>query len=222
MSSVRRLGVKAELTASHPDPVADDARLPVALEPFAVLAGSRRIDAGAARVHVDIYCPGDSWSLELIEAEVLGEVDRILDEEGPARLFGGVLDAIGEASGDEGATAIAVAELEVELGSRLWRRFSAVSELRPPPVAAPGPPSEPGQAAQRELEQLLNYVRHCGEAADRTGRQDIRTSTLAYVGGALTTLLHLGHIDERQHSDWHARLVEALGEPPGGWNFQSW
>ena len=44
----------------------------------------------------------------------------------------------------------------------------------------------------------------------------------AYIGGALTTMLHLGHIDERQHSEWHGRLIKALGEPPGGWKFVGW
>lgn len=218
MRAVQRLGVRADLVESRPDPSRDDASLAVALEPFAVLDGSTRLEPGRPALSIDIHCPGDAWSLELIEAEVLGEVDRIIHSDGAQELFGEFLHGLAEH--DDEVTEIATADLEVELGGRLWRRFSAVSDTRPEQFEPPGEPLDP--RVRHELQELLEYVRHCGESADKSGRQDIRNSTLAYLGGALTTLLHLGHIDEQTHSEWHQRLVEALGEPPGGWRFQGW
>ena len=39
----------------------------------------------------------------------------------------------------------------------------------------------------------------------------------AYVGGVLSTLNHLGLLSSAEHAEWGDRLMNVLGDPPGGW-----
>ena len=67
-----------------------------------------------------------------------------------------------------------------------------------------------------ELERLLEYARAVTRSARRfPDRTDIRDGGMGYVGGALTTMLHLGLISDAEHQEWQDRLTAAL--PPSDW-----
>ena len=219
MHSVQRVGLTAELGPDRED------CLVLRLEPFATLTDGRRYSC-APDAEVSELCLAhseDPWSLEMIEDEVLGHARSALGSGLEEAFFGPLAAALAASGIAVQAADLAAEDLEVDLGPTVWSRFSPIAERRPRlRVPDSGAPREIDAATEQELEHLLTYARHCGQAADRQGREDIRTSTLAYIGGALTTMLHLGHIDERQHSEWHGRLIKALGEPPGGWKFVGW
>ena len=229
MHSVLRVGITAELMSAE-DAAAlaaaetDPATLRVCLEAFAVLTGGTRVETQTGTHHAALTPRAQGWSLELIEAAVRQHAASLLSDGGSNDLFVRLARALGEAGVDADPQRLAAVPVDVELGTRLWQHFSAVADTRPElaQVAELGVSQPLDDATTQELEQLLMYAEHCGQAADNSDREDIRSSTLAYIGGALTTMLHLGHIDERQHSEWHERLTAALGEPPGGWKFVDW
>jgi hypothetical protein len=190
------------------------------LECFAALSDGRRLACPPQADAAELCLPdgGGPWSLELIEDEVRRHVDAAPSE----ALYGPLASALAAAGIVAEAAELAAREPDIELAAGVWERFSPFGERRPHLRAVPQAAAGRATATERELGHLLVYAQHCGEAADRQDRDDIRNSTLAYIGGALTTMLHLGHIDEQQHSDWHERLIKALGEPPGGWKFVGW
>lgn len=77
---------------------------------------------------------------------------------------------------------------------------------------------------REEMHKLLDWVRSCREAMDdaATGRlpghdpEHIRSTTRAYVGGAMTTLGHLGLLTWEELQEWSQRIGDVLGDPPGG------
>jgi hypothetical protein len=67
-----------------------------------------------------------------------------------------------------------------------------------------------------ELEALLRYARGVGQAAKRhPDRSDIVDGGRGYLGGALTTMHHLGLLSDEEHRDWSQRLMDEL--PPTEW-----
>jgi hypothetical protein len=229
MHSVQRVGITAEVVATASGETRrTDGSLEVRIGTFAVLVGGRRLDSGrlSGGRSASLASEAGGWSLELIEAEVREHAARIIEQGGPTALFGDLVDALTQANVDAAPAELAALPIDVELGPQLWGRFSAIVERRPAlRVSEDYLATESvdlDEATAQELEHLLSYAEHCGQAADRAQRDDIRSSTLAYIGGALTTMLHLGHIDAHQHSQWHERLIKALGEPPGGWKFIGW
>lgn len=72
------------------------------------------------------------------------------------------------------------------------------------------------QAVAAELEGLLGYARAVGRAAaQHPERSDIVDGGRGYIGGALTTLLHLDLVTKAEHSEWFQRLNDEL--PPTTW-----
>jgi len=71
-------------------------------------------------------------------------------------------------------------------------------------------------AVRNELEGLLRYAKAVGAAAaQQPERADIVDGGRGYIGGAMTTLLHLGLLTESEHQDWWDRLMNEL--PPTNW-----
>ena len=81
--------------------------------------------------------------------------------------------------------------------------------------------------ARQELELLLGYVTACRAVIDgwdsgtlpNPGTIDgahIRSTTWAYVGGAMTVLGRLGLVTGEEHREWWQRIEEVLGPPEGG------
>jgi hypothetical protein len=69
---------------------------------------------------------------------------------------------------------------------------------------------------REELEALLRYAQAVSESAARfPGRSDIVDGGHGYVGGALTTMHHLGLVSDDEHREWWDRLTDAL--PPTDW-----
>ena len=67
-----------------------------------------------------------------------------------------------------------------------------------------------------ELEHLLNYARAVGAAAKREpDRADVVDGGRGYLGGALTTMHHLGLVTEAERAQWWDRLMGEL--PPTQW-----
>ena len=66
---------------------------------------------------------------------------------------------------------------------------------------------------QDELEALLAYARGVGSAAAQLPeRADIVSGGRGYIGGALTTLLHVGLLTEDEYKTWWDLLNDEL--PP--------
>ncbi len=73
------------------------------------------------------------------------------------------------------------------------------------------------EAAKNELHALAVYVSGCRAATERDpAREDIWPAAVAYIGGALTTMLHLGHLTDTEHASLFNRLTEDLGPEPEG------
>jgi hypothetical protein len=71
-------------------------------------------------------------------------------------------------------------------------------------------------AVRRELESLLGYATGVGRhAAREPERTDIVDGGRGYIGGALTTLHHLGLVTDDEHREWWDRLMDKL--PPTNW-----
>jgi hypothetical protein len=69
---------------------------------------------------------------------------------------------------------------------------------------------------RRELEGLLAYANAVGDRARREpDREDVVDSGRGYIGGALTTLAHLGLVTDAEHDEWWSRLMGEL--PPTEW-----
>ena len=67
-----------------------------------------------------------------------------------------------------------------------------------------------------ELERLLGYARAVGAAAKREpDRSDIVDGGRGYLGGALTTMHHLGLLTDAEREEWSDRLMDEL--PPTQW-----
>jgi hypothetical protein len=65
----------------------------------------------------------------------------------------------------------------------------------------------------RELEGLMAYAKAVGDRARREpDRQDVVDRGRGYIGGALTTLAHLGLLTDAEHDEWWSRLMGEL--PP--------
>jgi hypothetical protein len=71
-------------------------------------------------------------------------------------------------------------------------------------------------SVRHELEKLLGYAQGVGRAAQQfPDRADIVIGGRGYIGGALTTLHHLGLVSWKEHQEWWARLMDEL--PPTNW-----
>lgn len=71
-------------------------------------------------------------------------------------------------------------------------------------------------AVRHELESLLRYARSVGAAAaQQPERTDLVDGGRGYIGGALTTLDHLGLLTQAEHRQWWDRLMGEL--PPTNW-----
>jgi hypothetical protein len=67
-----------------------------------------------------------------------------------------------------------------------------------------------------ELEALLRYTRAVAQAAERhPDRSDVVDGGRGYLGGALTTMHHLGLLSDEEHREWWERLMDEL--PPTQW-----
>ena len=67
-----------------------------------------------------------------------------------------------------------------------------------------------------ELEHLHRYARAVAAAAEREpGRSEIVDGGRGYLGGALTTMHHLGLLTDAEHEEWWDRLMDEL--PPTDW-----
>ena len=67
-----------------------------------------------------------------------------------------------------------------------------------------------------ELEALLDYARAVGASAKRhPDRSDIVDGGRGYLGGALTTMHHLGLLSDDEHRDWSQRIEDEM--PPTRW-----
>lgn len=62
----------------------------------------------------------------------------------------------------------------------------------------------------RELERLAEYLRE-----SRGTESTVQASSIAYVGGALTTLFHLGLLEFETFQRALARIPSLLEEDPG-------
>jgi hypothetical protein len=67
---------------------------------------------------------------------------------------------------------------------------------------------------QHELRQLQAYAGGCHESARATGREDIVPSARSYIGGALTTMVHLNLLTQEEHTEWSRRLEAVLQDGP--------
>jgi hypothetical protein len=69
---------------------------------------------------------------------------------------------------------------------------------------------------QIELDQLRNYARAVAQAAEQApDRVDVVHGGRGYLGGALTTLHHVGLLTDEEHHEWWERLMDEL--PPTQW-----
>lgn len=72
------------------------------------------------------------------------------------------------------------------------------------------------ESVREELEQLLRYAKAVGRSAKAfPDRQDAVVGGRGYIGGALTTLHHLGLLTSEEHQEWWTRLMDEL--PPANW-----
>ena len=75
---------------------------------------------------------------------------------------------------------------------------------------------------RQELESLLSYARAARHTIDhledtpadvsRVDGEHIRSTTWAYVGGSMTTLVHLDLITSHEHMSWWHMFGEVLGD----------
>jgi hypothetical protein len=71
-------------------------------------------------------------------------------------------------------------------------------------------------SVRQELELLFAFARGVGESARQfPDRVDIESGGRGYIGGALTTMHHLGLLTDAEHREWWDRLMDEL--PPTEW-----
>jgi len=141
---------------------------------------------------------------------------------------------LGIADENEGVAAAALLRFRIDadqLREEVARRLGAQPPAPPPPGSASAASKSgirlPPRAAEaiearerglleervrRELEGLTLYAEGVGAAENDPSRST--AAQRAYISGSLTTLHHLGLLNDHEYEDWVGRLLEKL--PPGG------